>query len=219
MHICNNERWFTNITRFEYKIETAEKSRTINVIGGGTYQIPVTAGDGTVNTLELSEVAYVPTAACNLLSLSLLTKKGKIRGTRDKDAVIILTKEGEFVGRALKDNRLYHLNVIKPSPPIDEPPSLKAFSVIDLGDEVWKWHRRLGHLSWQGMRNLLKVSIGCTLTDEQLRRHLRVVCPVCAVTKALVKVPRDPARRRAERIGDLFHADVWGPYSVPGYDG
>ena len=64
-----------------------------------------------------------------------------------------------------------------------------------IADLVWKWHRRLG------------------------QAKLKAVCPVCAVTRALVKIPRDPAKRHARDPGQMAHVDVWGPYPIEGFDG
>ena len=47
---------------------------------------------------------------------------------------------------------------------------------------------------------------------------MELFCPVCATTKALVKIPRDPATRRYQEPGELIHVDTWGPYPVPGWD-
>src|SRR5207244_10292640 len=57
------------------------------------------------------------------------------------------------------------------------------------------------------------------LTSAQIRAKLKAVCPVCAVTRALVKIPRDPAKRRAQEPGQMVHVDVWGPYPIEGFDG
>lgn len=78
------------------------------------------------------------------------------------------------------------------------------------------WHRRLGHLGVENMRRLLKVSEGINLTNQQVREKLGTICPVCATTRAIVKIPRDPATRRYKKPGDLIHLDSWGPYSVKG---
>ena len=42
---------------------------------------------------------------------------------------------------------------------------------------------------------------------------------MCAVTRALVKIPRDPAKRHAQEPGQMVHVDVWGPYPIEGFDG
>lgn len=69
------------------------------------------------------------------------------------------------------------------------------------------------------MRELIKVSDGIDLTDAQIKEKLRAVCPVCATTRALVYIPRDLAKRRAQEPGFLIHADTWGKYPIAGWDG
>lgn len=32
-------------------------------------------------------------------------------------------------------------------------------------------------------------------------------------------VSREPARRQAQEAGTLLYMDIWGPYSIEGYDG
>lgn len=39
---------------------------------------------------------------------------------------------------------------------------------------------------------------------------------MCAITKAQVRIPRDPARRRFKELGQLIIADTWGPYPIIG---
>ena len=103
------------------------------------------------------------------------------------------------------------------TPPGVQPPFV--VSLLDYDDPVWKWHRRMGHLSVQSLRDLLKVSNGIDLTDKQLQAKLGTICPVCATTRAVNKVPRDPATRRATNPGEMVHADAWGPYPIGAWDG
>lgn len=102
-------------------------------------------------------------------------------------------------------------------PPGVQPPFV--VSLLDYDDPVWKWHRRMGHLSIQSLRDLLKVSNGIDLTDKQLQAKLGTICPVCATTRAVNRIPRDPATRRATNPGEIMHADTWGPYPVGAWDG
>ena len=46
------------------------------------------------------------------------------------------------------------------------------------------------------------------ITERQIKDKLKAVCPVCATTRALVKIPRDPASRRSKEVGDLIHVDL-----------
>src|SRR4051794_36862776 len=63
------------------------------------------------------------------------------------------------------------------------------------------------------------VCLGKHATAAQMRAKLKAVCPVCAITRALVKIPRDPAKRHAQEPGQMVHVDVWGPYPIEGFDG
>ena len=102
-------------------------------------------------------------------------------------------------------------------PPGVQPPFV--VSLLDYDDPVWKWHRRMGHLSVQSLRDLLKVSNGIDLTDKQLQAKLGTICPVCATTRAVNRIPKEPATRRATNPGEIMHADAWGPYPVGAWDG
>ena len=95
-------------------------------------------------------------------------------------------------------------------PPGVRPPHVVA--EIDFSEPVLMWHRRLGHLGLTNLRALLKSSEGIDLTDKQIQEKLDVICPVCATTKALHHVPKDPATRRETEVGGLIHLDSWGPY-------
>lgn len=57
------------------------------------------------------------------------------------------------------------------------------------------------------------------ITAAQIRAKLKAICPVCAVTQALVKIPRDLARRHAQEPGQMVHVDVWGLYLIEGFNG
>ena len=45
---------------------------------------------------------------------------------------------------------------------------LSFVSLLDYDDPVGKWHRRMGHLSVQSLRDLLKVSNGIDLTEQTI---------------------------------------------------
>ena len=66
------------------------------------------------------------------------------------------------------------------------------------------------------MLHLVDHAEGFDLTKKQIKGKLMSVCPVCATTKATLRVPREPARRRAQQVGKRLHIDSWGPYPVVG---
>ena len=79
-------------------------SATAGVIGKGKVILKLTSG----KTLSLSNVLYVPSLRRNLVSRSLLNWTGlKIILDGDK---VVLTKNGEFVGKGYLSNGLFVLN-------------------------------------------------------------------------------------------------------------
>lgn len=42
---------------------------------------------------------------------------------------------------------------------------------------------------------------------------------MCAITRATVRVPKDPGARTAKQPGEMVHVDSWGPYPIEGFDG
>lgn len=72
---------------------------------------------------------------------------------------------------------------------------------------VSKHVEHAGYFHWNG------------ITKKQIKAKLKAMCPICATTRALVKIPRDPAKRHAQEPGWMLHVDVWGPYPIEGFDG
>jgi hypothetical protein len=52
------------------------------------------------------------------------------------------------------------------------------------------------------------------ITEQQTKDKLKAVFPIYATTRALVRIPRDPASRHSEEVGDLIHVDLWGLYPI-----
>lgn len=129
----------------------------------------------------------------------MLAEKADIRGYFDEKSMIFSTKDGRDVGHATLSNRLYHLEMEEPMGAKQIDDSFKTREVVaavmDFDDPVWKMHRRLGHLSMQNMLNLQKFSDGMGFTEKQIKTKLKAICPVCATTRALVRIPRNATPR------------------------
>lgn len=215
-YVCNDRAWFQVIHEVDtVRVGTADNSAALEIRGGGTIVLNMLDADGDTFPLTLTKVAFAPSARTNLLSMSKLDSSGMTGAWGDKKITIQI--DGYEVGRAELRRGLYHLVLARR--PEGTSVSQPVASLADLEDEVWLWHRRLGHLSLTRMQKLLKISTGIDLTQEQIKAKLGAVCPSCATSRAIVKIPREPATRRATEIGELMHADSWGPYPITGYDG
>ena len=215
VHILNDNKFFTEMHPYTLDIGTACGEASMDVMGEGTAVFSIPTDSGEVVELELHEVMFVPTVRCNLISLSALDKAG-FEG-KWGSGLLLIQHGGETLWSIKSTNGLYILPHSGRRPQI--LPDAKIAGNVDFNHPVWGWHARLGHPSIENMRKLLRNSTGMNLTDSQLKAKIKATCPTCATTKATVKVPRDPASREFEELGDLLHVDTWGPYSIKGYDG
>jgi len=222
MHIVNDIKWFKKETfrpfnDYSIDISTANGSTTLEIKGGGVVQVVLKNPEGFPAKVSLSEVAYAPQGKCNLFSGGMFAQKANLTGVYNDQYMTWINDQGHKIGHATFENGLYHLDAEKALNPFESGEVVAA--TVDFDDPVWKWHRRLGHLGFQNMLKLLDASTGMEITAAQIRAKLKAVCPVCAVTRAVVKIPRDPAKRHAQEPGQMVHVDVWGPYPIAGFDG
>ena len=220
MHVVNDTKWFTEFNSLDIDINTADNTAILEVKGGGKVGVLLRNSQGQATVLSLSDVAYAPKGRCNLLSIGMLAEKAGVCGQFDSDGMTLSTKEQGDIGYGRFSNGLYHMKIEqlpKPDDPFESGEVIAA--TVDFDDPVWRMHRRLGHLSLQNMLNPKKFSTGIDVTEKQIKAKLKTKCPVCATTRTLVRIPRDPATRQSNAAGDLIHVDIWGDYPIEGFDG
>ena len=215
-YICNDAAWFSELHAFQLKINTADNAASLQVMGGGTVSLELQDTYGQPFYLDLKDVIYAPGSRCNLLSVSKLAVAG-VHGRWSRKGIQLLRGSNQ-IGSTSVNNGLYCVHVFN-TPKETTKISELVVANIDFDDPVWKWHRRLGHLSLDRMVKLLAQSSGMDLTEKQIKSKIGSICPVCATTRAIVRIPRDPARRHFKKPGDLIHIDTWGPYPIQGWDG
>ncbi|TYK06658.1 ty1-copia retrotransposon protein [Cucumis melo var. makuwa] len=115
-------------------------SAIAGVIGKGKVILKLTSG----KTLSLSNVLYVPSLRRNLVSGSLLNQAGlKIILESDK---VVLTKNGDFIGKRYLSNGLFVLNTIS----MNANASSSAYVI----ESANLWHDRLGNVNFASIRKL-----------------------------------------------------------------
>jgi len=85
----NNIKWFIDLILLSYKVNTADDQGQLQIYGIGTALIYLTALDGDMIELEISNVAYAPSLRCNLLSLSVIAEKAGLKGCWSKTGITI----------------------------------------------------------------------------------------------------------------------------------
>jgi len=215
-HIVNNLNYVVDFKKLELDVGTADGNGSMQVLGEITIELPLLSKDGTIQTnYTIYECLYVPSSRCNLISVSRLTQaKARLHGIWNNGSITINHQDDE-ISIAEDHDGLYHIKLAD----VTEnalPHTDKLAMIVDFKDKVWQWHFRLGHPSWEYMVWMVDRSEGMNITAKQIKGKYGAVCPVCATTKATLKIPREPARRRASRLGERLHIDIWGRYPVTG---
>ena len=104
--------------------------------------------------LTLNDVLHVPKIRKNLVSGSLLSKKGfKLVFVSDN---FILTKNGMCMGKGYMSNGLFKMNVMTVVPPIMNINKKNTSSAYML-ESSNVWHGRLGHVNYDTLRKLINM--------------------------------------------------------------
>ncbi|KAL0556827.1 hypothetical protein IC582_005344 [Cucumis melo] len=140
------------------------KLATAGVMGKGKVILKLTSG----KTLSLSNVLYVASLRRNLVSGSLLNR-AKIKIVLEGDKVV-LTKNGEFVGKGYLFNGLSMLNTIS----MNANASSSAYMI----ESVNLWHGRLGHVNFASIRKLKDLRFVNTSESHETGK-----CPICVESK------------------------------------
>ena len=159
------------------------------VLGKGKVALKLTSG----KSLTLVNVLYVPSLRRNLISCGLLEIAG-IKQVTDAGKMV-LTKNGEFVGKAYRADFLYVLETMIEN---NENASTSAY----IAESVDLWHARLGHVNAKSV---------CRLHDmgliPSLSKHDHSKCEICVEAK-FHKQPFKTVLERTTEFLELVHSDL-----------
>uniref|UniRef100_A0ACD5WKD8 Uncharacterized protein n=1 Tax=Avena sativa TaxID=4498 RepID=A0ACD5WKD8_AVESA len=196
-HICCNKDWFSSYE----SVQTGDFVRVGNdnpchIVGVGS--VKIRTHDGMTRTL--SEVKHIPSMARNLISLSTMDVDGYkyVGGHR-----VLKVSKGSLI-HMIGDMNSAKLYVLRGS----TLPGIAAAVTSNDSDDCGKthlWHMRLGHMSEQGMAELVKRELidGCNLSKFEFCEH-------CIFGKHK-RVKFNASVHTTKGILDYVHADVWGP--------
>ncbi|WVZ51069.1 LOW QUALITY PROTEIN: hypothetical protein U9M48_002253 [Paspalum notatum var. saurae] len=155
----------------------------------------------------LTDVYYIPCLCSNIISL----------GQLDEDGCQVLIEQGvlrvqdpakELLVKVRRSaNRLY-----KTALTVARPVALLAC----VGDDAWRWHERLGHLSFDGLN---KLGRGAMVRGLPQMDHPDQLCEACLASKQRRGVFPQEANYRAKDWLDLVHSDLCGPISPATHGG
>ena len=193
--------------------------RTGNGVSTATRRGPAcfTVKDSFGKPYELiRDVIYCKNFGVNLFSVN---KDWKDHGTRSEfeDILKLTLKDGTIIPFE-EHNNTYRLYFDLTSV---EAHKGKILSFPRGVDPASIWHRRMGHQSFETVRNLAKNSAGVSLelTSAEAIEHQQR-CTVCPLSR--MKATPHPQNRSkgilTKSYGDRIHMDLAGPIDVPDYE-
>jgi hypothetical protein len=183
----------------------------------------VTTIAGTVslsNSLILHNVYYIPGFNINLFSVSQFVKNSNANFLFSFDTCSIMQILNQrVIGTAKKVGGLYVLdsslvhksqdnNLVSASTCNSVFPSLSSKSI----DYARVWHYRLGHVS-----NSIHKCISVQFPNVKYNTT-NTPCDICHYAKHK-KSPFPHSFTHSNKIFDMLHVDIWGPYATPSVSG
>lgn len=187
-----------------------------------TYKSEVVLGDGKKRKIEgkgtiavittddckklIAEVNYVPTLSRNLFSVGQLLQKGYVVRFEDHVCYITDIKTDEIIAEAkINENNVFILTMN----PFQLSSKEHVKTCID-DSENTLGHRRMGHLNWDSLFLLPKLTDGIRLKPQ----NQNSMCDVCNRGKSHRSSFPKSSNTRAKGILELLHMDLWGPSST-----
>ena len=200
---CSNHMTGDNtiFTKIDESITTQVKlGNGILVQAKGKGTIRIQTKDG---IRYIHDVLLVPDLDRNLLSVGQLIENGYAAYFEDGSCTIYDKREGKkFVAKIqMKSGRSFQLMFN-----YDTDLALKA----NIKDQSLLWHKRLGHMHFQGMKTLKSMVYGLPQVEDN-----NGVCEGWALGKHQRNSFPKGGSRRAKGLLELVHTDVCGPMRTP----
>ncbi|KAJ7959769.1 Retrovirus-related Pol polyprotein from transposon TNT 1-94 [Quillaja saponaria] len=193
-HMCGDKSKFLEIDEKVSAFVTFGDSSKIPIKGKGTILISLKDGGHKL----IYDVYYVPKLKSNILSLGQLLEKSYEIHMKDKN-LWLRDQDANLIAKvSMTRNKMFILNLQN-----DGAKCLKMCAK----DSTWRWHMRLGHLNFRGLKNLgeKKMVYGLPFID-----HPNQLCEACLIGKHARKSFPKEATRATEPL-QLIHTDVCGP--------
>lgn len=181
-----------------------ESSKFPDIVTAGDQRLKV-KGSGTVDInangkiIPVKNVLLVEGASSNLLSVYDIQKTG-YSVLFANDHCVVRNKTGDVIVDVAAHNNSWRINNTQ---------SAGMVAHTDEGVELMTWHRRMGHLGYDGLMKLNDLVNGVVIKGD---RSVLAKCVPCL----LGKQSRQPFQRaevviKSKKVLELIHTDVCGP--------
>lgn len=201
-HMTNNDEFLYNKSDVFNKEIVVANNNKLTVSCSGDIDMLLRM-DKSERNVVVKDVEYVPNLCANLLSVRQLTQNGN-KVVFEKNVCKIFNINGDLIGNAFVENDLYRLNC--------KVHNFKEMSLV-LKESSNLWHRRLGHICNENLRNvkLACYGINCEVNSKEQ-------CVTCVEGKQSRKSFKDIGDR-ASSLLQVVHSDVLGPFKEKSFSG
>ena len=203
-HMTGDESIFVKLDNSSNSQVKMGNGAVVQAKGKGTIAVETKKG-----TRYISDVLLVPDLEQNLLSVGQMIEHGYVVHF-ENDSCMIYEKGGSkqvIANIKMVKNRSFPLTLNY---------SRNVALKMNVVDESWIWHKRMGHLNFQILKYLKEKGMVYGLPNIQ---EVNQVCEGCALGKQHREAfPKDKAWRAKAPL-ELVHTDVCGPMDTTTHGG
>lgn len=181
-------------------------SEYLRAYAKGTIERTLVASNGTLYTIEINDVLYVPSMACNLISGEMLRKEGLFYRN---DTQSLFTEE-EKVGTVKAIGGLPHLvqhynrvHLAAMADDIEPPIALSSHTITPSKATADLWHLRAGHAAGTTLALAKKACTGIIITENSELAGSGTLCNGCEEGNAHKQHSRVLAERPKEVYSEM----------------
>jgi hypothetical protein len=191
--MAGNKKWFSSLTPLSHKeYVTFGDVKKGKVLGTGVIKVN--------DCFTLNDVALVDRLRYNLLSISQLCD-ADLSVLFHKSDLQVLDSSGKHVCDISRVENVFQANFSSAQPSL-------RFLISQSSSELWKWYRRLGHLSFDLLCQLS--GLGLLRRLPLLKFESDLVCVPCRYGKMIAASHSLVNTMMTEHPGQLLHMDTVG---------
>jgi hypothetical protein len=196
-HMAGNKKWFSRLTPLSHKdYVTFGNDKKGKVLGTGVIKVN--------DCFILNDVALVNRLRYNLLSVSQLCD-ADLSVLFHKSDSQVLDSSGKRVCGISRIGNIFQADFSSAQS------SLRCL-ISQSSSELWKWHRRLGHLSFDLLCRLS--GLGLLRGLPLLKFESDLICAPCRHGKMIAASHSLVNTVMTDHLGQLLHMDTVGPSRV-----
>jgi hypothetical protein len=167
--------------------------------------------------IRITDVLLVPGLKSNLLSISQFAENGfKAEFVKDKCIITKASNKQVYLTATKGLDNLYYVDgTVK----LNNDKGTALVSKVSKDQELELWHCRLGHLSFGYINHAINKSLVDDLSIKASNEADQPFCQACTEGKSHKENKSTKSRTRGEKVGDLIHSDVCGPFKVESTNG